>query len=243
MDGGPAVRVNADGRSGANGDIEGDLLVYQQFGRGYSSLRFFDLSSNQRTTPPTGINSPQWEYWPSMSGPWLLFARLFGNGARRVILFNLSTSEQRVLDRVHGDHAYLAPGQVNGDWAAWSHCSAGATCEVVRYRISTGRAHTVPNPREVEQYAPSVDDHGTVYFASRDGDCGARVRLIRQRRGRNGRELWRLPNGDDIGRTYVLSRRRANRVLFDHFACGEPGVSDAWQLIDLTSYAHMPAGG
>jgi hypothetical protein len=242
MDGGSTVRVNADGRSGANGDIEGDLLVYQQFGRGFSSLRFFDLASHTRTTPPQGVNSEQWEYWPSMSGSWLLFGRLFGNGARRVILFNLSTSEQRVVDRVRGEHAYLAPGQVNGDWAVWSRCAPGQACDVVRYRISTDRAHTVANPLDVEQYAPSVDDHGTVYFANREGDCGGRVKLIRQRRGRGARELWRLPNGDDIGRTYVLARPRSNRVLFDHFACGEAGVSDAWQLIDLTSYAHTPGG-
>ena len=76
-----------------------------------------------------------------------------------------------------------------------------------------------------------------MYYASRDSDCGSRVRLTRQPRSRPGRELWRLPNGDDIGRTYVLARPRTNRILFDHFACGEPGVSDAWQFLDPTSYA------
>jgi hypothetical protein len=234
-EGGSKFRANAKRRSGANGDIEGDLLVFQQFGRGHSGLRFVDLQSHRRTRPPAAVNSDQWEYWPSMSGDWLLFGRLMRSGPRRVILFNLSTGEERIVDRTRGDHAFLAPGQVNGDWAVWSKCPAGELCNLVRYRISTEVSHTVPNPHALEQYAASVDEDGNTYYAGGGDECGTRVKLIRQPRGGSDEVLWRLPNGDDIGRTYVLARPRANRVLFDHFACGEPGESDAWQLLDRTS--------
>lgn len=235
MDGGAKFRANAERRSGANGDIEGNLLVFQQFGRGHSGLRFVDLESHRRTRAPAAVNSDHWEYWPSMSGDWLLFGRLMDNGARRVILFNLSTGEERTLDRTRGEHAFLAPGQVNGDWAVWSRCPAGELCNIVRYRISTQVSHTLPNPRGLEQYAASVDANGNTYYAGGMGDCGTRVKLVRQLRGGPDAVLWRLPNGDDIGRTYVLARPRANRVLYDHFACEEPGESDAWQFMDLTS--------
>lgn len=36
-------RVNTTRVNGANGDIDGDVLVYQQFRRRTSNLRFFDL--------------------------------------------------------------------------------------------------------------------------------------------------------------------------------------------------------
>jgi hypothetical protein len=70
--------VNAPRTNGANGEIDGDWLVYQQFKRGASDLKFFDLSSKRRSNPPRGVNTDQWEYWPSFSGQWLLFGRLSG---------------------------------------------------------------------------------------------------------------------------------------------------------------------
>lgn len=36
--------------------IEGDLLVYQQFEDGRSDLKFFDLATRDRSSPPRGIN-------------------------------------------------------------------------------------------------------------------------------------------------------------------------------------------
>ena len=65
VDTGSQTRVNPPGTNGANGDIEGDRLVYQQFERGRSGLRFFDLSTGERSKPPSGINTEHWEYWPS----------------------------------------------------------------------------------------------------------------------------------------------------------------------------------
>ena len=74
--GGDAFKVNAPDTNGANGGIDGDLLVYQQYERGRSDLKFFDLRTKERTSPPAGVNTRRWEYWPSMSGQWLLFGRL-----------------------------------------------------------------------------------------------------------------------------------------------------------------------
>lgn len=230
--GGSKLRVNARGLNGANGDIEGNVLVYQQFRKKGSGLRFFDLTTHRRSKPPSDVNTEQWEYWPSMSGQWLLFGRLKRNGARRVILFDLFTGEKRVLAQVRGEHAFLAPGQVNGDWVVWFRCAPGSTCNIVRYRISTEESAIIPNPLGREQHSPSVDANGTVYYARGGGDCGNRVRLIRQSLDGSEEELWRLPNGDDIGRTHVQMRPHGNTVLFDHFGCGRPVQSDAWQIAD-----------
>lgn len=231
-DGGSRIRVNAPGTNGANGDIEGDLLVYQQFEQRRSGLRFFDLETGERSHPPSGVNTEQWEYWPSTSGRWLLFGRLNRNGARRLILFDLSTGDGKQLARVRGRDAFLSPGQVNGDWAVWSRCPADSPCNVVRYHISAGESDVIPNPGGRRHHAPSVDTHGTVYYARGRGPCGSRVRLIRQPLEGEEEELWRLPNGDDIGRTHTQVRPRGNTILFDHFSCGRSAESDGWQLVD-----------
>jgi hypothetical protein len=229
--GGSTFRVNAKGLSGANGDIEDNLLVYQQFRKKRSGLRFFDLTTHDRSKPPAKVNTEHWEYWPSMSGQWLLFGRLMLNGTRRLILFDLSTGKGRVLAQVRGESSFLAPGQVNGDWAVWSRCASESPCNVLRYRISTEESDIIDNPHHREQHSPSVDANGTVYFARGNGECGNRVRLIRERLDGSDEELWRLPNGDDIGRTHLQVRPHGNTVLYDEFSCGRSVESDVWQIV------------
>ena len=229
--GGSTSRVNAKGLNGANGDIEDNRLVYQEFRRKRSGLRFFDLTTHEQSRPPSGVNTAQWEYWPSLSGQSLLFGQLMHNGTRRLILFDLSTGEKKVLARVRGESASLAPGQVNGDWAVWSRCTSKSACNVTRYRISTQESDIIDNPHHRKQHSPSVDANGTVYFASGNGGCGNRVRLIREGLDGSEEELWRLPNGDDIGRTHVQMRPHGNTVLYDEFSCGRRVQSDAWQIV------------
>jgi hypothetical protein len=231
VEGGSRLRVNPPGTNGANGDIEDGLLVYQQFEGGRSGLRFFDLTIRERSNPQRGINTEHWEYWPSMSGPWLLFGRLQANGTRRIILFDRSTGVSRRLAKTRGPDAFLAPGQVNGDWAVWYRCPSESECNIVRYRISTGESDILPNPGGRQQ-SPSVDRNGTVYYVRSGGACGRRTRLMRQPLQGPAEELWRLPNGDDIGRTHAQVRPHGNTILYDHFGCGQDAESDAWQLLD-----------
>jgi Divergent InlB B-repeat domain len=230
LGGGEKFKVNAPSTNGANGEIDGDRLVYQQFKRGASDLKFFDLSSKGRSNPPRRVNTDQWEYWPSLSGRWLLFGRLYGSGTRRIILFDLSTNTARRLDRVRRDGAFLAPGQVNGDYAVWSKCRSARKCDVVRYHIPDGASKTIPNPTG-QQHAPSVAEDGTVYFARSRGACGSGVRLVRYSLDGTSAVLWQLPSGDDIGATSVhLEADGTTMVLYDHFACREAAESDAWKI-------------
>jgi hypothetical protein len=235
LGGGEKFKVNAPSTNGANGEIDGDRLVYQQFKRGASDLKFFDLSSKGRSNPPRRVNTDQWEYWPSLSGRWLLFGRLYASGTRRIILFDLSTNTARRLDKVRRDGAFLAPGQVNGDYAVWHKCRSARKCDVVRYHISDGARQTIPNPTG-QQHAPSVAEDGTVFFARSRGACGSGVRLVRYSLDGSSAVLWQLPSGDDIGATSVhLEADGSTMVLYDHFACREAAESDAWKIgEDLT---------
>jgi len=237
-------KVNARSTNGANGEIDGDRLVYQQFKRGASDLKFFDLSSKRRSNPPRRVNTDQWEYWPSLSGRWLLFGRLYGSGTRRIILFDLSTNTARRLDKVRRDRAFLAPGQVNGDYAVWHKCRSARKCDVVRYHIPDGARRTIPNPTG-RQHAPSVAEDGTVFFARSRGRCGSGVRLVRYSLDGTSAVLWQLPGGDDIGATSVhLDADGTTMVLYDHFACREAAESDAWRIAeDLSPHLTVTVEG
>ena len=229
MAGGEKFKVNARKTQGANGGIDGDTLVYQQFTGKRSDLKFFDLGTRTRTSPPAGVNTDQWEYWPSLSGDWLLFARLYGNDARRIFLFDLSTGDSSRLDMVRGAGSDLAPGQMSGDWAVWSKCRKGG-CDVIRYHIPDGTREKIPN-NGTRQHAPSVDPDGTVFFARANARCGGSVKLVRRPLQGNETVLWRISSGDDISttRTFV-DPDGVTTVLFDQFDCDQAIGSDAWAM-------------
>ncbi|MGH2730430.1 MAG: hypothetical protein ACRDJI_07440, partial [Actinomycetota bacterium] len=144
-DGDTKFKVNARKTQAANGGIDGDTLVYQQYKGGQSDLKLFDLQARKRTNPPKKVNTTQWEYWPSISGHWLLFGRL-DDGERRIILFNLDAGTTKVLDETTSSKAFLAPGQVSGNYAVWYKCPPSEDCDVYRYDITSGDKVKIPNP-------------------------------------------------------------------------------------------------
>jgi len=106
-DGAPAVQASRQGVSAAMGDFSEGRLIYQEYRgnprkRGRSDLFAYDVSSGNRSKIPK-VNTKQWEYWPSSSGPWLLFARWKpSTNVRRLFLVNLDTGGRRVLDKTKG---------------------------------------------------------------------------------------------------------------------------------------------
>jgi uncharacterized repeat protein (TIGR02543 family) len=235
IEGGGRFKVNPASTNGANGDIDGDVLVYQQFkGSRRSQIRFFDLVGGDHDNPPAGVNTKQWEYWPSMSGRWLLFGRLYNSGVRRIILFDLTEGTARRLDQTRGANAFLAPGQVSGDYAVWHRCTR-RSCNVTRYHIPDATKTQIPNPGG-NQYSSSVTSAGTVYFARSSGGCGEGVRLMRRLLDGESEVVSRLQSGDDIGSTNTYVDGQGNTtVLFDQFDCARAWISDAWQMVEDTS--------
>jgi hypothetical protein len=232
IDAGEAFKINRRGTKAANGGIDGDMLVYQQFGQGRSDLRLYDLRKRVPKTPPKGVNTPQWEYWPSMSNRLLLFGRLSANGIRRIILFDMDTRQFKVLDKLRGADSFLAPGQIDGDWATWSRCPANGRCDVIRYHIPDQQQDVIPNPG-LQQRAASIDPDGTVYFAQAKTACGGGVRLMSLALDGTKTVLWRLPTGDDIGTTHAYVDATGGLSLyFDEYDCAQAAVSDVWQIVE-----------
>jgi hypothetical protein len=224
-------RVNAPGTEGANGGIDGGLLVYQQFRKRRSDIVFFDLARRRRGNPPEGVNTRHWEYWPTISGKWLLLGRYKRRaGDRKVLLRNTSTGARRVLAKTTSRRAFVAPGQVNGAWAVYSKCTPVTRCDVYRYNLATGHGSKLPNPG-FYQRAPSVTSSGTVYFVRSRRRCGNSVRLVRLPLGGPRKAVARLPEGIDVGDTYVDSSGSGrNRLLFDRRRCDRPAGSNIYGL-------------
>jgi hypothetical protein len=219
-EGGARFKVNESGQA-AVGGIDGDLLVYQGWRGKSSNIRFMDLSTRRRFSPQVFVNTRLWEYWPSISGDWLLFGRRNARRTRRkVILFNRATLTHRVLDVTSSGSAFLAPGQVNGNWAVWHRCKPPTRCNVYRYNIRLRIAKRIPNPTGRSQYAASVTPEGTVFFARGSRMCGRAVSLMRYTPGQRLRRLARLRPGRDLGDTYVsIGPSGAPAIFFERNTC------------------------
>lgn len=245
-DGSSPVQVNPGRSRAAMGDFAGARLVYQQYRGRRSDLRFYDLDTGARSKVP-GVNTRHWEYWPSMSGEWLLYGRWNrAGGARRLLLHNLATAERRVLDRTKGGNAFIGPGQVAGNYAAWSTCDP--RCNVFRYDIGAAVAEKIPNPGAYQR-APSVSLDGTVYFSRGGKGCGTSVALVRAPVGGPEEVLVQLQNVLDIRDTYAYTKANGSvEVYYERNGCGKPASADVYMvedpaLVDLTVGVDGPGTG
>ena len=232
-DGGGPVRVNAGRTNAAMGGIDGNLLVYQQYRKGKSDLFLYDLTTGGRSRLPQRVNSRLWEYWPSISEPWLLFGRWkMPTGARKLILHNLATGEQRVLHRVRSRRAFIDPGQVNGDFAVWSTCPAKGRCQVYRYQISSGTRVQIANPGSFQR-APSVTRDGTVFLSRGAKGCGGSVRIVKIALDGTEALLVQFPVGLDSRDTFAYTDESGvTHLYYERFACGKRTGSDIYEVLD-----------
>jgi hypothetical protein len=232
-DGGSPMQANRPDTSAAMGDFLGDRLVYQQYrgnprARGRSDLFFFDIPSQKRSKI-SGVNGRQWEYWPSASGSWLLFARWNpATNVRRLILDNLDSDERRVLDKIKGRKSFLGPGQVNGNYAVWYACHP--RCNVFRYDITARTTEVILNPGS-NQRAPSVTPGGTVYFSRGGKRCGASAALVRSSLQGEQQVLVDLQDGLDIADTYAHTQPNGSiEVYYERNVCGRAAGSDIYKV-------------
>jgi hypothetical protein len=244
---GRRIKVNSPGTMGANGGIDGRRLVYQQWRKGDSDIRIFDLRRRKRGYPPRGVNTPRWEYWPSISGRWILFGRRLPGGARRVILYDRRSRRVRTLARTSGPRQFAAPGQVSGRWAVWWKCTPATGCNVFRYDIRSKRRLRAPNPGRYQR-APSVTPQGTVYFVRSGDRCGRSAKIMRYFPGARPKVLVELREGVTSSDTYAHSGRRGpTRLFYERNRCGDPAASDIWRLRDprflALRVARRAAGG
>ncbi len=230
-DGGSEVRVNPRRTQAAMGGVDGTTLVYQEFRGERSNLRFYDMDNEKRFNPPGGVNSKQWEYWPSLSGRWLLFAREFDNGRRILILYDLEAKSREILDRTKKEKYFIGPGQVNGDYAVWSRCTP--RCGVLVHHIPTDTTTKLPNPGGYQR-GPSVSPGGVVYFSRGNKRCGSSVSLVRYPPGGPAQTVLDLQDPLDIHDTFVFSDPNGGtEVFYERIGCGRAAASDVFKIVDV----------
>jgi len=239
--GGKPFRVSKKAYAGG---VDGAMLAYQVIlgpGAGNSDLRLFDLATRRQKRLPTGVNTTRWECCARISGDWLLFSRARASGAGRqlVLLRNLATGEQRVLDANQASRGALRAAQLNGTYAVWSRCDPYPQCRIFRYDIGSGSATMLPVAAGQIPYAPSVNELGTVYYAQREPGCGNSVKLMKQRLFDAPELLASLPRGRDVGVTYAHipsvkppSELVTTHVYFDQRTCGKQQRWDIYRIAD-----------
>lgn len=231
-----AIKLNTAGQ-GYMGGIDYPTVIYQQTRNGRSNLFLYDLSDGSRPPTPTGVNTVKWEWHPTISGDWLLFGRDDNaSPTRRVILHNMTTSEERVLASVTRRTRYLVPGQVNGNWATYTRCAP--VCNVIRYDIAARTKKTLGKPATAvprEQYGASVSADGTVYLARSGRTCGSRgIRLVRYGAldPAIGTVVARLANGFDLFFSFIRDNADGSTdVFYDRVRCAN-GRWDVYKITD-----------
>ena len=236
------IRVNPVGTRAWTGGIDGDMLVYQELDEGNSDIRLADLSAFPTVTPSDpvpGINTATWEWHPTIStettgdgDQWILFGRQnIATGAQRVIAFNVTKGTGRTLARTDRRRYTLFPGQVNGDWATWTSCKPN--CQVFYVNLVDGSPVVrVPRPSTAaHQYASSVTEDGTVYFARSGRGCGADVGIGRfdADAARPRQIIHALSDRRDVFFTHVSQEPGDANIFYDQVNCG----SGAWNIFRL----------
>src|SRR5262249_23354289 len=154
------------------------------------------------SNPPSGVNTKNWEYWPAMERPFLLFARQNSRtGRRTMVLYNLNTHHSKVLDEV-GSNQYIQPGQINGGMAVWMHWWRRGRSRMYIYDIASKSLTKVPNTKGYD-WAPSITEGGSIYFERTGKSCGASPRMMRFTPGSGLVTLFSLPGGTDMTTSYV----------------------------------------
>jgi hypothetical protein len=203
-----AFKVNPKGTLAYTGGIDGATLVYQLIRGGLggrSDLRLFDLTTHRQQPIPPGINTANWECCGTMAGGWILFSRgaAYTRDTQMVLLVNLATGEQRVLDVLRNRKGLVVAGQLNWNFAVWLRCNPHPHCQIFRYDLSTASATALPVPAGRILYGPSVNDFGTVFYGQSRTGCGNSAQLMRQPVDGPAEPITSLPKGRDVSVTYA----------------------------------------
>ena len=224
-------KVNPRGTQAYTGGIDGTTLAYQLLrGRrgARSDLRLYDLASRHQLPMPAGVNSSQWECCATISGSWILYSRgrAFSSDTQLILLRNLTTGEQRVLDTIRNRSGVTGAGQLNGNFAVWRRCNPQPKCKLFRYDIGAAQATALPTAPGEVVYSPSVNATGTVYYVQSNRGCGKSVQLVKQPVDGAAQVILSLPAGRDIDVTYADQvatppppRIQTTRVYYDVVRC------------------------
>jgi hypothetical protein len=244
----PAFKVNRKGTQAYGGGIDGTRLLYQLI-RGQfateSDLRLFDLQTRQPTPLPAGVNTKDWECCGTISGDWILYSRgrAYSTARQLVLLRNLVTGEQRVLDTLRNKNGLVSAGQINGTYAVWTRCAPYPQCVIYRYDLATASATALPTLPAKVAYSPSVNQYGTVYYVRSKKGCGKSAEIVEQGLLGQPEVLVSLAQGRDVDVTYAYAEPPVppgdivtTHVYYDHVLCKK----QTWDIYRVDDTGRLP---
>jgi hypothetical protein len=221
---GPRIRVNPPGTDSRGGGLDRRTAVYTLDWVDDSDIYAFDLRTRRRSRLPDVVNTPASEYAPTVSGRWVLFARMTYPRSR-IILFDRRAGTLRVV----ASRSYeLWPGQVNGAYATWEGRRQ------FRFHIPSGSNDVLPVRDGTYQRSPAVSADGTAYVCRVPRD-GRRQAVVSHPVGKPARVVHILPAGRGCGDLFVKDRADgAQVVFFTSFPEESGGIegSDVYKVVD-----------
>jgi len=203
-----------------DGPRAGQVVVTANDLRG-GDIRFADLLTQEEVAAPDGINTRRRETGGTVSGDYLAFTRYYGNTRRDVLLYQFSTDTLTTIAE-----GWFFVTQVNGDYVSYTRCT-NRTCDVWRYRISTGTTNRMPRAaRGRANYYPAVGADGTVYYVQGDyDDCGRNTKILRWNAGDVSQAL-KVQDGTELGTLNVGNDGLEDVLLFGEINCrnGDWGI-------------------
>jgi len=227
LGGGARFRVNAAGtQAGLGTGIEGHTLAYTQVRGSQQSIRLFNLQTHGRSGPPAGVNTPNIEDEPSISGNWLLFHRLEDGASpgQQVLLTNLTSGATRVLASVPGGRGFLEAGQVNGNFAVFTQSKTGTTFNVWVYNIAQKTLTVIPNPLGKMHTSAAVNPFGTAYFEQSGAGCGENATVEEYPVGGPMSAAGTLRPGIDLFHPFLFENGPLDSFLFAKIHCQGGGI-------------------
>ncbi|MBA2569095.1 MAG: hypothetical protein H0V11_07085 [Actinobacteria bacterium] len=132
-----------------------------------------------------------------------------------ILLRNLVTGEERVLDRMQNRKGLLSARQVSGNYASGHGAPRIRAAKSARHELATRVTTNLPVPTGKVVYSPSVNTDGTTYYVRSTPLAG------------DSKVLLALPNGYDADVTYATLRPPrgptppVTDIYFDRGRCGQ----------------------
>lgn len=181
---------------------------------------------------PEGVNTRDPEASARISGHHILFGRdprQLGH-LSQVVLMDITTGRSKILAR---SSQGVYPDSIDGDWATYTVCD-NSTCDVFRYRISTGHGRRIPHGPTRSVSSSAVTSNGTVYLTRGSQEvCGgnAIVRWTPEAR----RTLARFADRFGVGGKDALVEGGTTALFFTRVTCkpSQGGISLTYDIYRL----------
>ena len=202
------ISLGAPGKVAFVGGITGTTAVFQQTESGNNvNIYRYDLEQQERTKLGNKVNTPNFEFRPSLSGGRLLFGRLaLDSHTQTIRVFTTATGKTRVLDTIHFDATHsVAPGQISGKFAVWHRCAP--TCNVFEWNRKADTTTKLVNGGGKNQWWAAVAADGTAYYVREGVQCDSVAKIVADPLNGPPEVIFTLPDGttashlsvDDVG--------------------------------------------